>query len=109
MLAGQHFRGGVRIAFDSGRGTRVTWRIQRSLENDDVVLALSGELDEEQAGELQVLLASEAGQRVVLDLSKVTFVGRAGVRVLAAAEQRGVVLTNCPSYVVNWIRAETRP
>jgi len=79
------------------------------MEGDDVVLSLSGLLDQEQAAGLQDLLKREVAHRVVLDLSEVTLVDRDGVRFLARIEGTGVVLLNCPEYVLSWIKAELIP
>ena len=86
----------------------MTYRIHRSIRENDVVLALSGDLDENHAIDLQTILATEADHRVVLDLSEVTLVGRDAVRLLARAEAEGAVLVNCPEYVRSWITAEER-
>ena len=78
------------------------------MRENDVVLALSGDLHENHARELQAILAAEGDRRVVLDLSDVTLVGRDVVTVLARAEAEGTVLVNCPEYVRSWITTEQR-
>ena len=86
----------------------MTHRIHRSLRDHDVVLALSGDLDQEHATELRVLLATENTKKVVLDLADVMLVDRDAVQFLAGAEAEGAVLVNCPEYVRIWIDAEQR-
>ena len=87
----------------------MTYRIHRSLRENDLVLALSGDLDESYAVELQSLLATEREHQVVLDLADVTLVDRDAVRFLARIEAEGVVLENCPEYVRSWIVDEQSP
>lgn len=87
----------------------MTYRIHRSLRENDLVLALSGDLDESYAVELQSLLATEGEHHVVLDLADVTLVDRHAMRFLARIEAQGVVLENCPEYVRSWIVAEQSP
>ena len=89
-------------------GSCVTHRIHRSLRDHDVVLALSGDLDQDHATELRALLATEDTKNVVLDLADVTLVDRDAVQFLAGAEAEGAVLVNCPEYVRIWIDAEQR-
>jgi anti-anti-sigma regulatory factor len=86
----------------------VTYRIHRSLREHDVLLALSGDLDEGHAVELQAMLAAEETRQVVLDLADVTLVDLDAVRFLARVEAEGAVLVNCPEYVRSWISAEHR-
>jgi len=51
-------------------------KIQRS-SNGEVVFTLNGQMDEEQAVELEALIKSEAkGRRIVLDLKDLTLVSR---------------------------------
>ena len=84
----------------------MTYRIRRSQRANDVVLALSGDLDENLPVELEGLLAAEANHHVRLDLSDVTLVDRQAIRFLARVEAEGTVLMNCPEYVRIWITAE---
>lgn len=87
-------------------GERLTYRIRRSLGTDAVLFALSGELDDEHAAQLQALLAAEAQGPVLLDLKEVTLVAREAVRFLARLEADGARFVNCPEYVRSWIAAE---
>jgi anti-anti-sigma regulatory factor len=78
-------------------------RIQRS-SNGQVVLALSGRMDEEDLAELGMLISSEAnGSHIVLDLKDVTLVGPDAVSFLEQCEADGVTLKNCAGYVREWI------
>jgi hypothetical protein len=82
-------------------------RIQRSVEADYVVFALSGRIEAEDLAELQRLCRSETDdQDFVLDLGDVRLVNRAAVRFLANCETAGTRLRNCPAYVREWISKE---
>lgn len=73
---------------------------------DAVLFALSGDLDDEHASRLQVLLAVEASGHILLDLKEVTLVAREAVQFLARLETDGVRIVNCPEYVRSWIAVE---
>lgn len=78
-------------------------KIQRS-ENEELIFALSGRIEEQHVPELQELLAGETETaRIALDLEEVRLVDREAVRFLATCEARGIKLRNCPSYVREWI------
>jgi anti-anti-sigma regulatory factor len=81
-------------------------KIQRS-SNGEVVFTLNGQMDEEQAVELEALIKSEAkGRRIVLDLKDLTLVSRDVLSFLERCEAGGVALKNCPAYVRKWINRE---
>lgn len=63
--------------------------IEITTADDEAVLALGGELDPHTAGSLADAIAAldPPASRVVLDLSALTFVDSAGLRVLLAANQ----------------------
>src|ERR1700730_429456 len=84
----------------------MTFRVQRSVTDDEVVLMLSGDIASDRAAELQAILDTDAGRRLVFDLRDVAVVDRAGVLLLARSELRGATLTNCPAYVREWIERE---
>jgi ABC-type transporter Mla MlaB component len=86
----------------------VTYRIQRSVSDANVVLALSGDLDANHVVALHKLLADERERPIVLDLSAVMLVDRDGMECLARVEEEGAILLNCPEYVRTWIGAERR-
>jgi acylglycerol lipase len=84
----------------------MTFRMQRSTEYDVVVLALSGNIGEDCASELQGLLNGEAGRRVVLDLKDLDLIDRTGVLLLVRSQIQGTTFRNCPAYVKQWIERE---
>src|SRR5262245_15826535 len=89
----------------------MVYHIQRSATPDAVVFLLSGDMDSGHVTRLKEFLASEAVDRVTLDLSDITLVERDAVAFLAGAEASGVRLVNCPEYVRRWITAtrESQP
>lgn len=87
----------------------MTFRIHRTEGRQTIVFALSGDLNAEEAdGLLSGLLSSEPADRIVLDLSDVTLVDRATVKLLARLEERGIRIVNFPDYVRSWMTAERR-
>jgi len=82
-------------------------RIQRSVERDYVVFALSGRIKTEDVAELRRVFRSEAQDHsFVLDLGDVRLVNRDAVKFLADCEADGAKLRNCPAYVREWISKE---
>ena len=80
------------------------FKVQR-IANGDVVLAVIGQLQADDVGELSVLLAEEAaGQVLVLDLKDLVLADRQVVRFLQECEAQGIELRNCPGYIRVWIR-----
>lgn len=68
-----------------------TLQISSERADDAIVLILSGELDIASAPSLErsiETLASEGAERVVIDLSGVTFMDSTGLRALLLAQQR---------------------
>src|SRR5437879_3963171 len=84
----------------------MTFRIQRALTDEAVVLTVSGDIAAGREAELQALLDDGADRPVILDLKDLAVVDRAGLRLLAGSEVRGARLTNCPGYVREWIERE---
>jgi hypothetical protein len=83
-------------------------RIRRSA-NDEVVFALSGQMEEDPIAELEALISSEAnGRRIVLDLKDVTLVNENAITFLVRCEANSITLKNCPAYVREWINAQRR-
>ena len=81
-------------------------KIQRSA-NGEVVLKLSGRMDEEGVSLLTTLFGSEAeGRRIVLDLKDLTLLDRDAVRFLERCEADSIRLQNCPAYIREWIARE---
>ncbi|HXD31499.1 MAG TPA: STAS domain-containing protein [Pyrinomonadaceae bacterium] len=81
-------------------------RIQREA-NGQVVLRISGRLDEENLAELRQLLQSEeVGRSIVLDLRDLTLVDHEAVRFLEQCESDDIELRNCPAYICEWIERQ---
>jgi hypothetical protein len=79
-------------------------KIQRS-SNGQVIYMLSGEIEEEDIAELEVLIRSEANdRRIVLDLKNLTLAGQDAVVFLDQCERNGITLKNCPPYIREWIK-----
>jgi anti-anti-sigma regulatory factor len=78
-------------------------KIQRS-SNGQVVLALSGQIDDQDMTELETQMRSEEkGRSIVLDLKDLTLVSRDAISFLERCEADGVTLRNCAAYVREWI------
>jgi anti-anti-sigma regulatory factor len=78
-------------------------KIQRS-SNGQVVLALSGQIDDQDMTELEIQMRSEEkGRSIVLDLKDLTLVSRDAISFLERCEADGVTLRNCAAYVREWI------
>ena len=78
-------------------------KIQRS-SNGQVVLALSGQIDDQDITELETQIRSEEkGRSIVLDLKDLTLVSRDAISFLERCEADGVTLRNCATYVREWI------
>ena len=80
-------------------------RIELSDGLDLVTLALSGWIQAEDLPELKRVMEIYR-QPVVLDLTGVKLVDRATVRFLAEFESHNGRITNCPSYIREWILSE---
>ena len=78
-------------------------KLQRS-SNGKVILALSGEIDNQDISELETQIKSEEkGRSIVLDLKDMTLVSRDAIGFLERCEADGVTLRNCAAYVREWI------
>ena len=78
-------------------------KLQRS-SNGQVILALSGEIDNQDITELETQIKSEEkGRSIVLDLKDMTLVSRDAIGFLERCEADGVTLRNCAAYVREWI------
>jgi anti-anti-sigma regulatory factor len=84
----------------------MTFRIERSIVDGVVVLAVSGDIAADETTELQSFLDADAGRRIVIDLEELAVVDRAVVLLLVRSEARGAALTHCPGYVREWIDRE---
>ena len=85
----------------------MTLRIERLVENDRVVFALTGRIQVEQVPELLALLRAESSaHRIVLDLDQVRLVDRDAVLFLAFSGVRGIELRNCSAFIQKWVNQE---
>ena len=79
----------------------------RNNENS-LKIQLCGQLTKEYLPEIERLLNEEgsASPTMSLDLANVTFVDREVMVFLCAAKAKNIVIENCPSYVIRWIKQE---
>jgi anti-anti-sigma regulatory factor len=83
------------------------WKVKKIVDQQSVSLRLSGRLEGEQLGELQMAFAAEApNEEVVLDLKEVKLVDQDAVTFLACCQASGIKLRNCPIYIREWIARE---
>ena len=80
-------------------------RIETSESGDLLTFLLSGRIEKEDLEELKTLLKKNE-KTVVLDLKEIRLVDREAVRFLANFETDNARLTNCPTYIREWIRRE---
>ena len=85
-------------------------RIQR-LANEKAIgktiFKLSGRMDSEDIGTLQSQFKTESkGRQIVVDLTDLTLLDRDAVRFLERCEADTIELTNCRSYIREWIERE---
>ena len=86
----------------------MTCRIDRLLmQNDDVVLRISGQIT---GSDIDLLRAAIDRERkvVAIDLRQVSLVDRNAVALLARSESMDVELRHCPPYVREWITRERK-
>ena len=81
---------------------------QENLES--LRVQLYGEFTAESLAELEKALSGQPTdtRKITLDLSKVTFVDRAGMKYLCGAQSKHITLENLPSYVSRWMEQEGR-
>ena len=77
----------------------MTFRIERVVSKDTVILAVSGEIAGGHRTELGAMLQAEIDRRVTVDLAAVTRVDLDGVVLLDECEAQGATLINVPAYV----------
>jgi hypothetical protein len=83
-------------------------KIQRS-SNGQVVLALSGQIDDQNIAELEIQIRSETkGSSIALDLNDLTLVSRDAISFLERCETDGVTLRNCAGYIREWITRQRK-
>ena len=73
-------------------------------------MELYGEFTGESLPELEKALSGQRTdtRQITLDLSKVSFVDRAGMQYLCGAQSKRLALENLPSYVNRWMEQEGR-
>ena len=81
-------------------------RIEPAPNDSPTLLKLVGRIASPDVQELKALIA-EMPNPVALDLQEVELVDLDAVHFLAAAERRGVELSNLPQYIREWIFVET--
>ncbi len=81
-------------------------RIQREA-NGEVVLRISGRLEERNLAELKTIIESdETDRRIVLDLRELTLVDQEAVRFLEHCDSNSIELQNCAPYICEWIERQ---
>jgi hypothetical protein len=84
----------------------MTCRIERFvIEEDHVILCISGRIREQDVDTLRACLEEERGA-VAIDLKEVLLVDREAVKLLAVRESNGAELRNCPAYIREWVTRE---
>jgi anti-anti-sigma regulatory factor len=77
----------------------------QTVEDDRVVLRVSGRLAGDHVNTLRTLLEEESSA-LTLDLKDVRLVDGEAVKLLAIHESNGVRIDNCPLYIREWISRE---
>ena len=80
-------------------------KIEKTSKSGETTVRLCGHFQMDHIGELNNQLGDN-GPRFVLDLTEVTVVDLAVVRLLEACEARGVKIVHCPKYIREWINRE---
>jgi anti-anti-sigma regulatory factor len=80
-------------------------KIEMASDGETATLRISGQIDEYDLAAIEAEVR-RCRQRLVFDLAEATLVDRAVVQFLAAREEEGVELVNCPRYVREWIGRE---
>jgi hypothetical protein len=84
----------------------MSYRIERFvIEEDQVILCISGRIREQDVDTLRTLLEQERS-RVTIDLKDVLLVDREAVKFLAFRESKGAELRNCSAYIREWVTRE---
>src|SRR5215468_9576253 len=76
----------------------MTFRVERLVVGDVVVLRVSGRIEADGVDTLRDLLKHERG-KVAIDLKEVNLINREVIRFLAVCEASGVELRNCADYI----------
>lgn len=83
----------------------MTLRIEKVSDGRLAILRLSGRLQSAQIQELRAYMQGIT-ESVVLDLDQVKLVDQEAVCFLAACEESGAQLSQCPPYIREWINRE---
>jgi anti-anti-sigma regulatory factor len=83
----------------------MTLRIETTSDGEIALIRLSGQIDEDHLVELHAEIRRYRPW-LVFDLTEATLVDRTVVRFLAAREEEGIELLNCPRYIREWITKE---
>jgi hypothetical protein len=75
------------------------------MENDVVVLRISGRITGDEIDTLRAAIDQER-KTVAIDLEEVGLVDRTAVRLLVLSEGAGSELRNCPAYIREWVTRE---
>lgn len=83
------------------------WKVERTDEDELVVLLVSGRIERKYLTELREVLTAEAGDRnFILDMREVRLVDQDAITFLSYCEADGAELRNCPAYIREWIERE---
>jgi hypothetical protein len=82
----------------------MTYRIDRVLVEQGVVLRISGRIAGEGLHVLRTALAE--GGVLAIDLAEVELADRDAVTLLAQIERDGIDLRRCPAYIREWVTRE---
>lgn len=86
----------------------MTCRIERRvIEEDLVILRLSGQITEHDSDTLRASMEQNSGV-VALDLGDILIVDREAIQLLALCQSNGLELRNCPAYIREWVTRERR-
>jgi anti-anti-sigma regulatory factor len=83
----------------------MTFRIERLVGEDAVMLRVCGRVDIECVNTLKELIEEEAA-KIALDLSEVTLANSDAALFLAVGELKGIELRNCPNFLRGWVDKE---
>ena len=79
---------------------------RRAIEEDRVLLRVSGWITGENVDTFRCLLEQEKSSALILDLKDVRLADSEAVKLLAIHESKGAKIDNCPLYIRERIRRE---
>ena len=83
----------------------MTWRSDRLVIHDLVILRISGRITGDDVNMFRALLEQEK-TAVAIDLKDVLLVDREVVKLLVLHESNGAELRNCRAYIREWVTKE---